>query len=269
MLESLPLCRPSSNSFLLNRLPEYLKVKRYTNPTNKDDSAFKFAFDTNDHYFEYINRKGREHEAEAFHNHMRLKTLGLSWHEMPNIMKDVFETYQACDNEVLIVDVGGGSGHDLVSFRSGNPNMGGRLILQDLPRSIEIAKSGGELEKLGIEAVEHDFFTPEGIQGARVYYLKMVLHDWPDEQCKQILANLKPAMKTGHSRILLNEIVIPETDAGWYETSVDLVMMMFHSAQERREKHWRSVVESVGGLRMSNIWNVDGAVEKIIEIVLE
>lgn len=225
--------------------------------------------ETTDHYFEYISRPGHERAAEAFHNHMRFKTLGLKWHEMLNITQSVFGDYTASGNDdVLMVDVGGSSGHDLVGFRSNHPDTPGRLVLQDLPEAIEAAKAASELQAKGIEAVEHDFFTPEDIRGARVYYLKMVLHDWPDEQCKQILSNLKPALKQGHSRILLNEIIIPEVGAGWFETSVDMIMLCCHSAQERRERDWRALVEGVGGLKVANIWDVDGAVEKVIEIVL-
>ena len=175
---------------------------------------------------------------------MRFKTLGLKWHEMPNIMDTVFGGYEAAKDDVLLVDVGGSSGHDLVSFRSRHPDMTGRLILQDLPEAIEAARAVGQLKKMGIEAFEHDFFTPEDVCGARVYYLKMVLHDWPDEQCKQILSNLTPALKQGHSRILLNEIIIPETGASWFETSVDMIMMVCHSAQERRERQERETRES-------------------------
>lgn len=123
-------------------------------------------------------------------------------------MNSVFEEYAASKDDVLLVDVGGSSGHDLVGFRSRHPDMAGRLVLQDLPKAIEAARAVGELKKMDIEAFEHDFFTPEDIYGSRVYYLKMVLHDWPDEHCKQILSNLRPALKQGHSRILLNEIII-------------------------------------------------------------
>lgn len=223
---------------------------------------------TTDHYFEYISRPGREREAEAFHNHMRFKTLGLKWHEMPNIMESVFGDYKASTEDVLIVDVGGSSGHDLVGFRSKHPDISGRLVLQDLPEAISAAKAAGEIQAHGIEAEEHDFFTPQDIKGARVYYLKMVLHDWPDEQCKSILENLKPALKEGHSRILLNEIIIPDTGAGWFETSVDMIMLCAHSAQERRERDWRTLVDGVGGLRVQRVWDVDGAVEKVVEVVL-
>lgn len=199
---------------------------------------------------------------------MRFKTLGLKWHEMPNIMQSVFGDYKASAEGVLMVDVGGSSGHDLISFHSAHSDVSGRLILEDLPPAVEAAKAAGELDREGIEAVAHDFFTPQPIQGARVYYLKMVLHDWPDEQCKQILANLKPALKEGHSRILLNEIIIPDVGAGWFETSVDMIMMCCHSAQERRERDWRALVEGVEGLKVVGVYDVDGAVEKVLEVVL-
>lgn len=254
-----------------SRFPEYLKDRSYRNPNNKDDSLWKFGMETNDHYFEYIMRPGNERAAEAFHNHMRFKTLGLKWHQMPNIMSAVFgdATASSSSEEVLIVDVGGSSGHDLVGFRSNHPDIQGRLVLQDLPEAIAAAKTAGEIQTHNIEAVEYDFFTPQPITGARVYYLKMVLHDWPDEQCKQILSNLKPALKAGHSRILLNEIIIPEVGAGWFETSVDMIMLCAHSAQERRERDWRGLIEGVEGLRVGDIWGVDGAVEKVIEVLLE
>ena len=81
--------------------------------------------------------------------------------------------------------------------------------------------------------------------GAKYYYMRNILHDWPDEQCKQILSNLKPALRKGHSRILLNEIIIPDVGSGWFETGVDMIMLNCHSAQERREKHWVELVDSL------------------------
>ena len=122
------------------------------------------------------------------------------------------------------------------------------------------------LAQQGIEPMAHDFFTPQPVHGAKAYYLKMCLHDWPNPQCIQILSQLKPALKPGYSRILLDDIVIPEEKAGWFETSLDLLMMQVHSAQERREREWMGLVDGVGGLRVRRIWDLEGAVDKIIEI---
>jgi hypothetical protein len=250
---------------VVGAFPDFLRETNYANPTNKDKSGWKYAYKTNQHFFEYINSPGRERKLEAFRNHMKFKTVGLKWYEVPEIMEAVFGDAKVGKDGVLLIDVGGSSGYDLISFHKAHPSMPGRLILQDLPTTIQSLDSVALAEQ-GIEPMSHDFFTPQPIHGAKAYYLKMCLHDWPNAQCIQILSQLKFALKLGYSRILLNEIVIPEMKAGWFETSVDLLMMQCHSAQERREREWMGLVNEVGGLRVRRIWNVEGAVEKVIEI---
>ena len=56
---------------------------------------------------------------------------------------------------------------------------------------------------------QHDFFTPQPIKDADIYFLRFILHDWPDEECISILRNLVPALKNG-AKILINEMVLPE-----------------------------------------------------------
>lgn len=147
--------------------------------------------------------------------------------------------------------MGGNTGQDILGFHKAHPNLPGRLIIQDLPATIQSLDTA-KLEP--VEAMAHDFFTPQPVKGAKAYYMKMVLHDWPDTQCREILSNIKPAMERGHSKILINEIVIPETGADWFATSVDMLMMVTHSAAERRENDWRELLESVG-LKIVKIWD--------------
>ncbi|KAI1738165.1 hypothetical protein F4680DRAFT_426303 [Xylaria scruposa] len=45
--------------------------------------------------------------------------------------------------------------------------------------------------------------------GARVYYLRNILHDWPTSKCREILENVKIAM-TKDSVILIDEMVLSE-----------------------------------------------------------
>lgn len=96
-----------------------------------------------------------------------------------------------------------------------------------------------------------------------------VLHDWPDKECVLILQNLRLALKKGYSKILINEIVVPDVGAQWFETSIDMLMMTCHAAQERREREWRALIEQAGGLKINKIWDVAGAIEKVIELELE
>jgi len=247
--------------------PTFLRETQYANPTNKDRTGWKHGMKTDKHFFDWAGAPDNEGYARAFNNHMRFKTWGLRWHEMPDLMAAIFRDPKLSADQVLIVDIGGGSGHDLVGFRTAHPDMPGRLILQDLPHAIDSADND-ELSRHGIEASIHDFFTPEPVHDARVYYLKMVLHDWPDQQCVEILTNIKSAMRARYSRILLNEIIVPDVNARWFETGVDLIMMGVHSSHERREKAWRKLVDEVGGLKVNRIWDVAGAIEKVIEVEL-
>lgn len=102
--------------------------------------------------------------------------------------------------------------------------------------------------------------------GARAYYMHSVLHDWPDEVCRKILANLTPAMRRGYSKLLINENVIPDTGAYWETTSLDFIMMSVGSS-ERTEHHWHALLNSCG-LNIVNIWTAQRGVESLIECEL-
>lgn len=246
-------------------VPQFLKDSNYANPTNRNKTAWQLAYTTDQHFFEYVNVPGREAELEALRNHMNFKTVGLRWFEVPNLMGSIFADAKYGKDDVLLVDVGGSGGHDLLAYEEAQPSSPGRLVLQDLPTTIN-SLDAQKFAQHRIELIGHDFFTPQPVKGAKVYYLKMCLHDWPDAECSKILANLRPAMIPGYSRIILDEIIIPDENAGWFETSVDLLMMEVHSAQERREKEWKSLVNEVPGLRVKQIWDLEGAVDKVIEI---
>ena len=65
------------------------------------------------------------------------------------------------DDDVLIVDVAGGHGHYLETFRQRFPDAKGRMLLQDLPHIIS------DVQHLNprIESMAHDMFLPQPIEG--------------------------------------------------------------------------------------------------------
>ena len=244
------------------KMVEYLEKNGWKNPTNKDATAFKFATNTDKHYFDWVHQPENAYQAEQFQQHMAFKTLGEKWYDVLPVDEILGKNLDPSD--VLLVDVGGASGHDIIGFHKKHPNIPGRLILQDLPGTIQALDA--DIMK-PVEPVAYDFFTPQPIQGAKAYYMKMVLHDWPDEPAVRILNNLKPALKAGHSKILINEIVIPETGGDKFSTSVDILMMAVHSAAERREKEWRELIGKAG-LKVIKIWTCGSAPERLIEVGL-
>ena len=168
------------------------------------------------------------------------------------------------EREVLIVDVGGATGHDLAEFHNKRPTMSGKLILQDQAEAISSIQEG---DRPGIECTVHDFFTPQPVKGAKAYYMHSVLHDWSDDNARKILTQLREALKLGHSKILINENVVADQGADWKITSLDWTMMVMAGSCERTETQWRGLVGSVG-LKISGIWKGEGATESLIEVVL-
>lgn len=88
----------------------------------------------------------------------------------PSYQQQWFEIYPAREKlqnarsgsgSVLMVDVGGGPGQELIGFQKANPDIPGRLILQDLRITLDRIQEIPE----GIEKMEYDFFTPQPIKG--------------------------------------------------------------------------------------------------------
>ncbi|KAK1148128.1 hypothetical protein N8T08_010767 [Aspergillus melleus] len=237
----------------------------YRNPDNGTDAPFQLGFKTNLHFFDFL--RANPNHAVQFNNHMSAYHQGRpSWMD-PGFypVPTLTEGLNINKDDVLLVDVGGGTGHDISEFWGKWPQISGRAVLQDLPEVIRQANSMNLPSS--IETMSHDFFTQQPIKGARAYYMHSVLHDWNDDNCRKILSNIVPAMARGYSKVLINENVIPSTNAYWEATSLDIIMMANFASTERTEKHWRALVESAG-LKVIKIWTVRRGVESLIECEL-
>jgi len=88
--------------------------------------------------------------------------------------------------------------------------------------------------------------------GAKFYYLRNILHDWPDEKAVIILKNIIPALGPD-SRILIDEMVLPNEKVHWHATQIDLTMMSAMGAKERTDEQWRALIDEAG-LKIVNIF---------------
>lgn len=95
-----------------------------------------------------------------------------------------------------------------------------------------------------------------------------VLHDWPDDVCERILANVKEAMEQGYSKLLINENVIPDVKAHWEATALDIMMMTLLASKERTRAQWKYLLEDRAKLSIVEIWDVGNGVESLIECEL-
>lgn len=232
-------------------MPEYLSNTHYINPENTDDGPFQYAHDTPNHWV-WIEQHPRV--LRAFQDYLA----GVR-EDRPNFMDSGFypvnerlvEGVHQDAEAAAFVDVGGGDGHALAEFHEKVPSWKGRLVLQEQESVVQIAKN--QHHSAPIELTVHDFFKPQLLKGARAYYMRYILHDWPDEQCRTILQHLKDAMKPGYSKILIHESVMADRNPAWQHTALDIYMMALFATQERTEQEWRKLLSSVG-LTITGIW---------------
>lgn len=92
-----------------------------------------------------------------------------------------------------------------------------------------------------------------------------MLHDWPDDEARQILQNQIPAMSRGFSKLLIHEVIMPAQDPSPECAAVDMIMLSMAAATERTESMWRKLLSSVG-LRIEQIWRKEGYEETVMEI---
>ncbi|MCJ1295761.1 hypothetical protein MMC34_007325 [Xylographa carneopallida] len=243
-----------------NYLPKYLEETNYQNPSNISNTAFNLVYRTAKPCFQYIM------EHHAWKDPFNLSMSGFD--EGRASWMDIFPVEQKLSNGVdnngiLFVDVGGGLGHEALALKKRFPKLPGKLILQDLPQTVQ------DLQLEGVEVMAHDFLTPQTVKGARVYYFRNVLHDWNDDICRTILTETRRAMEPSVSRLLINQWVVPARNATRLMTAMDLNMMSVLSAMERTEKQWYELLES-SGLRIKKIWRSDDDVsECLIEAVVK
>jgi trans-aconitate methyltransferase len=107
-----------------------------------------------------------------------------------------------------VIDVGGGDGSFARSLAERYPSLG-NIIIQDSADVVRRAEETIPTEMRNRVKIQvHDFFKPQPVQGADVYFFRKILHDWPDSAAVDILKNTVPAMKP-HSRIILNDECVP------------------------------------------------------------
>ena len=112
----------------------------------------------------------------------------------------------------------------------------------DLPSVIQGTKEHLAQISERCTAIAGDFFTSVP-GGASLYILSGVIHDWDDAQSIVILRNCRNAMLE-NSKILVVEMVVPESSEPSFSTLLDLNMLVMSGGRERTESQFRSLFKS-------------------------
>jgi hypothetical protein len=140
----------------------------YRDPVDSSDGIFQYTKNCEGKdLFQYYRENMRE--GASFNNVMG----GVMAHQAGWL--DIFPQ----DNIVagsrtegaLVVDIGGNVGHDLERFRRAHPETAARLYLQDRFDVVQKSLCPDPVHKMA-----HDFFQPQPVKKARVYYMQYASH---------------------------------------------------------------------------------------------
>jgi hypothetical protein len=147
---------------------DFLEKTSWKNPSEPRNGFFQYANNTQLHLFEYLASQ----PALFADFNLFMGAVGGSqpswweWYDVPGRLLAGFTS------DVLLVDVGGGQGHEVQGFHEQFGK--GKLVLQDLPRVIDgIAE--GALDS-SIMRIANDFFADQPVKGE--FILALYRRDW-------------------------------------------------------------------------------------------
>ena len=145
----------------------------------------------------------------------------------------------------VAVDVGGANGTLVHALMEQNPSLRG--VVFDLPHVV-----GGAAQAVAdrpdlrdrFSVVAGDFLAVPP-PPADLYLLKLILHDWNDEDAMTILRNCRQGIKPG-GRILVIEHLLGEMGAPGPTTMMDLNMMVVLGGRERQLVEYQALLTAAG-----------------------
>lgn len=182
-------------------------------PWLPNQTGYNLATGTSETLFESLATDGAK--AKRFSSSMSLMQSFPGWEVAPVL--ELF-SWDAMKSDAVVVDVGGGDGTFALALAERHPNIR-RVVTQDIPEAVQQAQALiPEHLRQVIRPEVHDFFKPQPVKGAAVYFLRKILHDWPDELATKILQQLIPALTPG-ARVLIHDHCLPPpgTMSVWQE----------------------------------------------------
>ena len=118
-------------------------------------------------------------------------------------------------------------------------------------------------EKLSdrLELLAGDMFA--GVPAADAYSLKLILHDWNDEECVAILKNLRAAA-TGPRRVFIVEHIVTGPEEPHFAKLFDIHMLCWGTGRERTEAEYIQLLDAAG-FRHVRSWYPAGGPMGVIE----
>ena len=224
------------DAFLLREGPEHTAVWKHLAAIVRDGTQNGFV---------------REYGTSAFDHAARVPSYGKAFDAGMSSQSNLqtswtIEALRRCDFAAVahLCDVGGGHGHLLCHLLVRYPHLVGTVLDRSSVLDQEQELWAGKLHvNERCTYLAGDMFVD--VPAADAYTMKMILHDWNDDECVQILSNLhRRAARAG--RIFIIEHVIPDTGRPDYAAMFDMHMMCWGTGRERTVQEYRHLLQTSG-----------------------
>ncbi|KAI1370093.1 S-adenosyl-L-methionine-dependent methyltransferase [Hypoxylon crocopeplum] len=213
-------------------------LQKWPGSCHPNETAFSLANNTGDSIYETLGKDVER--ANRFANSMKVFATRPDYN--PTYITDHYDW--AALGRAQVVDIGGGRGHIAKFLARCFDNLD--IIVQDMDKVIqdaELEESPGER----VRFMAHDIFAPQTIH-ADVFFLRWILHNWPDKYCIMILRALIPVLRPG-VKIIIQETLMPEPGSVplWREKHLraeDLNMGAIFNSEERTVGQWKVLLEA-------------------------
>ncbi|KAF5337782.1 hypothetical protein D9758_016290 [Tetrapyrgos nigripes] len=262
--------------------PETMAIPEYVDSETTDKCAFTYAVQDEEvtGFYEWFRKHPDLGVASAFQRQIR----GLFTEPSMQMFDQSMIGITRVEGSLSIVnnypwselaqgttfcDVGSGFGTIPLALVKAHPHL--KIILQDLPNSLEQAKKMWNSEypqaiQSGVVRFEPlDFIAEAPVKDQDIYYMKHIVHNYPDARAIKILKNVAAAMKPS-SVLFIHEYVMASQDAhenplaakapepllsnygsgNLRKYNQDLHMLILFNARQRTYEQFRGLGESAG-----------------------
>jgi O-methyltransferase domain/Dimerisation domain len=225
---------------LLEEGPEHYAVWKHLPAMIKEGKQNAFVREFGCNIFEYRDRN--PDYAQVFNQAMSsYSSAQTTW------VLEAFDNYDF-SNIRHICDIDGGTGHLLGNLLLKYPHIKGTVLELE---SVISKKESLLASRLGVSErcsyVSGDMFSSSTshVPSADAYIMKMILHDWSDEECVKILSNIHRSSPE-HARLFIAEHLVPGPNIPHFSKLFDIHMMCVASGRGRTVDEYSSLLEGSG-----------------------
>jgi len=135
-----------------------------------------------------------------------------------------------------LVDLGGATGHLAAAARARYPNL--KTTVFDLP----------QVAALFPDITPGDFFN-DPLPAADLYALGRILHDWPDEKCRALLAKIHAALPPDGG-LLVAEKLLSDTNLSAHMQNLN--MLVVTEGRERTAEEYTTLLKVAGFIKVDH-----------------